>query len=202
MPDRDWKRLYDHWFGGGVVHTQGWVEQRLPTWFFRDPEADRALREQFAPWLEALTPAEEAAWRQSPRGFLSLILLFDQVPRNAFRDTPRAFAWDARNLALAQDLHEAGLARELDAIEAFWTYLPFQHQEDAANQERSVRGVEACAARCAAGHQAFFFIAKDMARRHHEAITQHGRFPHRNTILTRESTPDELTFLDDPKNHF
>ncbi|MCB9797112.1 MAG: DUF924 domain-containing protein [Alphaproteobacteria bacterium] len=201
MSTRDWRTLHAHWFDR-IEGTQAWIDARLPTWFFADPAADQAVREQFAPWLEALTAEEEAEWRQSPRGFLSLILLLDQVPRNAFRGTPRAFAWDSRNLALAQDFAATGWAEELDAIEAFWSALPFQHQEDLANQERSVAGVEACAARCRPGHQRFFGICQDMARRHHVAIQRFGRFPHRNLILKRPSTPEELVFLDDPRNHF
>jgi uncharacterized protein (DUF924 family) len=201
MSGHDWRALYRHWFAE-IEDSQAWIDGRLPLWFFADPEADRATREVYAPWLESITEAEVAAWKETPRGFLTAILLFDQVPRNAFRKTPRSFAWDDRGIALAFEFLQTGFLAELDAIEAFWTVLPFQHQETMDGQERSVSGVNACAERCPGGHARFFGIARDMARRHFLAVERFGRFPHRNVILDRSSSAEEVAFLQDPKNHF
>ncbi len=198
-----WKPLYDHWFGAdGIEDSQAWVDARLPTWFFADPAADAALRADFAPWLDAMTPAVIDAWKQTPRGFLSLVLLFDQVPRNAFRDTPGMFVRDDIGLELAREALAKGIDRQLSAIEAFWLYLPFQHHPAPDTQRISVEGVAAQADRCSAGHRKFFGIAVDMAERHDDAIRRFGRFPHRNRILGRPSTALELEFLEDPKSHF
>ena len=198
---RDWQDLYRYWFSE-IEDSHDWVKTRLPIWFFGSPEEDARIQADFVPWLSAITPEEEAAWKQTPRGFLTLILLFDQVPRNAFRGTPQSFAHDDRGLRLAEEFLARGLVRDLEGIEAFWVFLPFQHQETMAGQRMSVVGVNLQAERARQDHGIFFGIARDMARRHHAAIERFGRFPHRNAILGRESSGEEVQFLTDPKNHF
>lgn len=199
----DWRRVYDLWFGAdGVEDSQAWVDGLLPVWFFGDARADEAIRRDFAPWLDSMTPEVIDAWKQTPRGFLSLVLLFDQIPRNAFRRTPGMFTRDDIGLALAREAIHKGVDRALSPIEAFWLFLPFQHHPAPDTQRISVEGVAEQAARCAEGHRRFFGIAVDMAERHDDAIRRFGRFPHRNAILGRPSTDLELQFLEDPKSHF
>ncbi|MCA9538785.1 MAG: DUF924 family protein, partial [Myxococcales bacterium] len=199
-PD-DWRRLYAHWFGA-IEDSQAWIDTRLPIWFFADPAADEVIRREFAPWLESMTPAIAEAWKAHPHGLLSLVLLYDQVPRNAFRGTARMFAWDREARALAREALDRNLHVDLSAIEAFWLFLPSQHHPALPAQRISVEGVDAQAARCLAGHRRFFGVARDMAARHDDAIRRFGRFPHRNALLGRRSTPAEVDFLQDPKNHF
>lgn len=196
-----WSTLYDYWFAE-IEDSQAYIDGRLPIWFFCSAEADAHIRDTFYPWIDALTPEIEAEWKQTARGFLSLILLLDQVPRNAHRGTPAMFTHDARGLALAEELRASPLFGELSPIERFWIFLPYQHQEDMAGQDMSVSGVYAQADAATSGHKRFFGVARDMADRHHKAISLFGRFPHRNVILGRDSSPEEVAFLEDPRNHF
>ena len=198
---RNWRTLYDYWFSD-IQDSQDYIDSRLPIWFFASPEADARIHADFVPWLDTLTDEEAAGWKQTAQGFLTLILLFDQVPRNAFRGKPESFAHDARGLALAEEFLARGLVAQLSPIEAFWVFLPFQHQETAAGQRMSVLGGTLQADRCLPGHRRFFGIARDMAARHDNAIRLFGRFPHRNPILGRSATPAEEDFLRDPRNHF
>lgn len=201
QPQLDWRELYDYWFSQ-VEDAQEWVDGRLPIWFFADAVQDTYIRERFVPWLSQMDKATMAEWKSTARGWLSLILLFDQVPRNAFRDTVEMFAHDWTVRAMADEFRQSPLFDELSAIEAFWVFLPYQHQENPADQVISVEGVRAQSERCLDGHRRFFGIANDMAERHLVAIERFGRFPHRNSILGRSSTADERAFLTDPRNNF
>ena len=136
------------------------------------------------------------AWCTSPQGSLARVLLLDQFTRNMFRDTPRAFAGDARALATAQQALERAQDRELAGHGRWFLYLPFEHAEDAAMQRRSV--------------ELFAQLSADMgddaplqwAQKHADVIARFGRYPHRNEILGRVSTPEELAFLAEPGSRF
>lgn len=197
----DWRSLHTYWFAD-LDEGPGYMPSRLPIWFFAAPEADATIKAEYAPWLDTITDAVKAAWKKDQRSFLALIVLIDQIPRNAFRGTPQAFAHDELGLELADEFFDRGLDAGLTPIELFFAYLPFQHQEDMVNQDRQLKGILAQVERAPEGHAKFFGIARDMAVRHHTAIERFGRFPHRNAILGRPPTVDEAAFLDDPKNHF
>jgi uncharacterized protein (DUF924 family) len=122
--------------------------------------------------------------------------VLDQFPRNMFRGTPRAFAADARALELARDAVGRGFDQVFLPVQRWFTYLPFEHAEDLAMQRESLRLFERLAAD-AAGAGTFTY-----AMRHYAVIARFGRFPHRNAILGRESTPDELAFLAQPGSSF
>ncbi len=131
----------------------------------------------------------------SPRGTLARVLLLDQFTRNSFRETPRAFAGDALALSLADDVVGRGDDRKLVSVERWFMYMPFQHAESTAAQERSL---------------ALFRALRDdglasplkWAEKHAEVIGRFGRFPHRNAILDRASTPEEIGFLTAPGSRF
>ena len=140
--------------------------------------------------------ARSANGSPKPRGALARILLLDQFTRNAFRDTPRAFAGDAEALATAIETVDAGLDRTLDRYERSFLYLPFEHAEDLAMQERSLA--------------LFGELARDTgdraslewAEKHAVIVRRFGRYPHRNAILGRASTPEEIAFLEQPGSSF
>ena len=153
------------------------------------------MRAHFGAAVEsAIAGALPAAWAASP---LAEILLLDQFTRNIFRGTPRAFAGDARALVLARRMVAGGADAALDAVERAFVYLPFEHAEDPASQDESVRLFTALAAADARQDSSL-----DYAHRHRDVIRRFGRFPHRNAILGRASTAEEGAYLAQPGSGF
>lgn len=170
-----------------------WFETLAPEdWYRAPPEIDAKVTERFSAVYEALRKAVPEDWLQSPRGRLAAILVLDQFPRNMFRGTPQAFATDAKALALAKDAIAAGADMALAPEQRAFLYMPFQHAEDLEVQRRSVALYEDL------GNAENL----DFAARHCEVIARFGRFPHRNDILGRESTPEEIAFLKEPGSSF
>ena len=162
-----------------------WLAAGPDRWFTRDAAFDGQLSVRFK---EALAQARNGAfdhWSESPRGMLALIILLDQFSRNIHRGTPLAFAADRKALALANKAVARGDHLAMPATLALWIIMPFEHAEDLDSQMR-----------CLA-----LFSARDpddmvhWARLHLDIIARFGRFPHRNVILGRKSTPEELAFL-------
>ena len=139
-----------------------------------------------------MAQGELAARAAEPRGALASCLVLDQLPRNLFRGTPRAFAYDPLARAIARRTVAAGLDRQLDAKARLFLYLPFEHSEEIADQREAVRLCEEL------GNAGWL----DYARRHLVIIERFGRFPHRNAILGRVSTPEEVAFLREPGSSF
>ena len=127
---------------------------------------------------------------------IALLIVLDQFPRNMFRGTPRAFAADARALALARDAVGRGFDEVLLPVQRWFVYLPFEHAEDLAMQRESLRLFERLATDAAGAGTLTY------AMRHYAVIERFGRFPHRNAILGRASTPEELAFLAQPGSSF
>jgi uncharacterized protein (DUF924 family) len=168
-----------------------------PEWFRKDDAFDAAIRERFGAAVEAAlsgTPGEE-----SDETLLARILLLDQFTRNIYRNTPRAFAGDAQGLQIAESLVATGRDKNLTPWQRWFAYLPFEHSETLLDQERSVALFAAL--RREMQHEAFD-SAHDYALRHREVIARFGRFPHRNAILGRESTAEEIEFLKQPGSSF
>ncbi|HLI19104.1 MAG TPA: DUF924 family protein [Rhodanobacteraceae bacterium] len=170
-----------------------WFEQATPEQHFRtDAAFDRAIRERFADVHEAAARCELSMWRAAPDGRLAEIIVLDQFSRNLFRGSPRAFATDALALALAQEAIRADADRDMPAARRAFLYMPFMHSESRvihADAERLFRqpGLE--------GNYKFEL-------KHKAIIDRFGRFPHRNQVLGRQSTPDERTFLQEPGSSF
>jgi uncharacterized protein (DUF924 family) len=178
----------DFWFGAPPYAPRA-------AWFTKSEAFDAEVRERFGATLEAaLAGTLPPAWAAAP---LAEILLLDQFTRNAFRGTPRAFAGDARALALAQRLADSGEHLALHPVQRVFAYLPFEHAEDAALQDRSVRLFAALAAE---HPPAADYL--DYAERHRDVIRRFGRFPHRNAVLGRASTPEEQAYLATPGSGF
>jgi uncharacterized protein (DUF924 family) len=178
--------VLDFWFGPAPLAQRA-------EWFRKDAAFDATVRERFGATIDAALAGELDAWDLAPHGALARIVVLDQFTRNAFRDTARAFAGDARALAAAGALVDRGDDARLAPLERVFAYLPFEHAEDAAMQARSVAlfGALARDVPALAGFE-------DYAHRHAAVIDRFGRFPHRNVALGRVSTADEVEYLAQP----
>ena len=161
-------------------------EDSKQRWFAPTPAFDRLIRERFAGLVARAAGGELEAWERSAKGCVALCILLDQMPRNLFRGTPRAFATDHKALDIAARAVDLGLDQELPPEQKQFLYLPFAHSERLADQLRAAALFEAA------------HLSETLAyvQDHHLAIIRRfGRFPHRNPILGRSSTPEELEFL-------
>ncbi|CAG0962928.1 hypothetical protein BURK1_00809 [Burkholderiales bacterium] len=181
--------ILDFWFGPPPHAARD-------AWFRKDDAFDAEIRARYGDAIEAAIGGAFEAWNATPRGALARIVLLDQFTRNAHRDTPGAFAGDPLALAVAGRAVDAGFDRRLDPVERWFVYLPFEHAEDAAAQERSVALFRSLA-RETGQHGAL-----EWAEKHAAVIRRFGRYPHRNAILGRASTDDEIAFLRQPGSRF
>lgn len=170
-----------------------WFTELSPKQHFaKDAALDEAIRTRFGPTLEAAARCELFAWRATPEGRLAEIVVLDQFSRNVYRNTPRAFAQDALALALAQELVASRQDRSLAPAQRAFAYMPYMHSESSAIHAQatllfSQPGLEG---------------NLDFALRHQAIITRFGRYPHRNAILGRPSSAEELAFLAEPGSGF
>jgi uncharacterized protein (DUF924 family) len=162
-----------------------WLAQSDKVWFTADPAFDAEVRSRFAGLVEWAKAGRLDDWAQSPEGALALVILLDQMTRNIYRDIPEMFAADGRALAVAKQAIAQGFDEDLPKHKRRWLYMPFMHSEDLADQERSIE----------------LFTRSDIsdsipfAVDHADIIRRFGRFPHRNVILGRRTTPEEAAFL-------
>jgi len=165
-------------------------------WFRKDATFDAQIRKRFGALHAEASAGGLASWEDEPRSALALLIVLDQFSRNLYRNDPRAFAQDARALRVAEKLLERGWHRALQPIERQFVYLPLEHAEDLARQDRSVALFEELQA--SPGMEG---IAQ-WAEKHRVVIRRFGRFPHRNAALGRTSTPEEEAFILTPGSGF
>ncbi|WP_082368347.1 DUF924 family protein [Piscinibacter sakaiensis] len=170
-----------------------WFEETLPAqWWAVDPAFDQAIGARFGALLEAAGRGEAWAWRRSPRGRLAEVLVLDQFSRNVRRGTPGAWANDAAALVLAQEAVAGGHDQALPPPQRAFLYLPYMHSESRRVHQEALRL-----------YTALGLPANLDAQRRHQAIVERfGRYPHRNAVLGRASTPEELAFLEQPGSRF
>lgn len=193
--------VLEFWFGRGSTAAEI-ADRKTPLWWSKNDRIDREIAERFTATTEAAAAGQLDRWRETPRGLLALIISTDQFPRNIHRGTPRAFAYDPVALRLAVACADSGADRRLAPIQRVFAYLPFEHSEQLADQRRSVALYQALAQNAAAAERELFDGYLDYARRHHDIIERFGRFPHRNAILGRQSSDEELAFLEQPGSSF
>lgn len=193
--------IIEFWFGRGRSAT-AIADEKTALWWSKNPRIDREITDRFAATSEAATNGQLDHWADSPRGLLALIISLDQFPRNIHRDTPQAFACDPIALGFAKQCAAGGAAQQLTPIERVFAYLPFEHSEQLADQQRSVALYQTLAATAAADETGLFNGYLDFARQHHDIIARFARFPHRNHILGRTSSDEELAFLEEPGSSF
>jgi uncharacterized protein (DUF924 family) len=187
--------VLDFWFGAPGSPEAG---QPRREWFVKQDAFDDTIRTRFGAAIAQALAGGLREWdAQGPQGQLARILVLDQFTRNAHRNTPLSFAGDSLALAAARALVDSGADRALAPLQRAFAYMPFEHAEDASMQERAVElfGV------LAAEHPGFDEML-DYAHRHRGVIARFGRFPHRNEILGRASTPEEVEFLRQPGSRF
>lgn len=174
-----------------VLHF--WFETLEPAqWFRKEAALDAAVRTRFGPLHEAAAAGELWAWRDTPRGRLAEILVLDQFSRNLHRDDPRAFAQDPMALVLAQEAVAQGLDRELPVVERSFLYMPYMHSESLKVHEEALLLFD----------QPGLEDNLRFEHLHRDILLRFGRYPHRNAILGRESSAEELAFLEQPGSSF
>ena len=186
LPDRA-KALLDTWFGPPGDPER---ERHRDIWFKGTPQFDASLREAFLADYEAGAAGKLRSWEALPEGALALVLLLDQIPRNIFRDTPRAYAADAAARAAADRALARGFDRLVPEAWRRFFYMPFHHSENLADQRRSAALFDGLP-----GQRDRRGSVRRYGRPYVEVIARFGRFPHRNAILGRASTPEESAFL-------
>jgi uncharacterized protein (DUF924 family) len=170
-----------------------WFEEIDPSkWFMKDLEFDQLLINRFSDIHQQASACELFEWRSTAKGCLAEVIILDQFSRNMFRDQPAAFAYDSLALALAQQAISATKDKELSAIERTFLYMPFMHSESLSIHDVAItlftkNGIQS---------------NLDFEIKHRDIIEQYGRYPHRNAILGRVSSPEEIAFLKQPGSSF
>jgi uncharacterized protein (DUF924 family) len=180
MNKNSYKQVISFWF---APETQ-------PKWFIKNEEFDQEITEKFQELYMKATSDKLGAWQKFPEGTLALIIILDQFPRNMFRGTAKAFATDNKALELTKYAIKNSYDQKLTNEQKQFLYMPLMHSENLEDQNLSVKLF------------AFNSYALEYAKAHHHIIKQFGRFPHRNNILGRKSTNEELEFLKQPNSSF
>jgi uncharacterized protein (DUF924 family) len=197
----DYEGVLEFWFG--ALDARGVAsEARSRAWFEKNDAFDREIEQRFGALHAALARGERDDWLSSTRGALAAVIVLDQFSRNMFRNTKRMFESDPRALAIAAALVERGQDHKLAFDERGFLYMPFMHSEKLADQERCVTLFQSFRDEHVGDLRERCQYSLGYAERHLEIIRRFGRFPHRNAILGRESTPEEIEFLKQPGSSF
>ena len=188
-----WSEVLAFWFGAPDAPELG---RNRKQWFEKSASFDALICERFLATHEAAAAGQLDAWAERPLAALALVVTLDQFPRNMFRGTPRAFATDPQALAVARGIVARGFDAAYLPAQRWFAYLPFEHAEDLAAQAESLALFEALRGDPASASPIAY------AMRHYAVIERFGRFPHRNAILGRDSTPAEAAFLATPGSSF
>lgn len=187
--------VLDYWFGDAANIKAEDLKDYFQRWFQGSEELDKEIKRKFGKAVKQATGDDLAVWENTTKGSLALIILLDQFTRNVYRGTDKAFAYDAKALRLCQKLIDSGADKEMSWPQRGFCYMPLQHAEDVKWQQQGI--------------EAYIGLVEDMqddlkkvvtgflssAREHKTIIDKFGRFPHRNKVLDRESTDEELIYL-------
>ena len=188
-----WETVINFWFGKPNEEIYG---QPRKCWFIKEREFDRQVQSRFLETYHQATKGKLISWQQQPLSCLALIIVLDQFPRNMFRNSSQAFATDSQALQLAKYAVNLRFDRQLLPVQRWFVYLPFEHSENLADQQTSVKLFETLQG------DRNTQDTIDYAYRHLKIIERFGRFPHRNKILGRKSTLEEEDFLQQPGSQF
>ena len=195
------EEIHEFWFADAVSDPAK-ADARMSFWFQSTPEVDAMIARRFAGVLHEAATGVLAAWALKARPGVALIIVLDQFPRNMGRGTAAAFAHDRQALILARRGVSAGFLDELTTVEQAFFLMPFQHSEDLACQREGVALFEQMAGIALPEWRAFAESILRYARMHLEIVARFGRFPHRNRILKRDSTPEERDYLNSNSESF
>lgn len=170
-----------------------WFNELIPAqWFTKDPALDEQIKQRFGALHQQASASELFGWRDTAQGRLAEIIVLDQFSRNIWRDQPQAFAADTQALALAQEGVRLGVDQALSVIERSFFYMPYMHSESLIIHQQAVQLYR----------QPGLEVNLDFEYKHLAILQRFGRYPHRNTILGRVSTEEELAFLKQPGSSF
>jgi uncharacterized protein (DUF924 family) len=190
------EEVLSYWFPEGIDDADPQtLGQQMERWMAGGPEVDKEITVRFGETLEQARRGELDHWADTARGRLALIVVLDQFSRNVYRDSPLSYTQDEKALGLAVEGIDLGMDRELSAMERFFFWLPLGHSEDLGLQERSVLHAEEEAANVPSHRRARAEFEVSQAKATRDVIARFGRHPHRNEILGRECTPEELEYL-------
>ena len=198
------EQVLGFWFGENFAElddsTVAGRQSKL--WWGKDAEVDAEIRQRFGALVQAAGVGSIDDWLTSAEGRLALILLTDQFTRNIYRDTPAMFGFDERARQLCIDGLVAGVDESLRPIQRVFFYLPLEHSEDAGDQARCVDLMQGLVREVPESQRRTFEGFVDYAKAHQRIVDRFSRFPHRNAILGRESTSEEIEFLERPGSSF
>jgi uncharacterized protein (DUF924 family) len=196
-----WQPLLEWWFGT-LQSPNEIAADKGKLWFGKRASQDLEARTRFGDQVEQALAGGLTEWAQCPEGWLALVLLLDQLPRMIYRDTPKSFSGDLRAQALVAQGIAADFDRQLRPIQRVFIYLVFEHCENLAVQNEAVSRFIDLVEQQPEADRAVFADNLDYAERHQKIIARFGRFPHRNAVLGRESTAEEVEFLSGPGSRF
>ncbi|MBK5414985.1 DUF924 family protein [Pseudomonas sp. TH31] len=196
-----WQPLLEWWFGSSESPDDV-AADKGQLWFGKRDSQDLEAQTRFGDWVEQALAGGLTDWAQRPEGWLALVLLLDQLPRMIFRDTPKSFAGDRRAQALVAQGIAADFDRQLRPIQRVFIYLVFEHCENLVVQNEAVSRFIELLAQQPEADRTVFADNLDYAERHQKVIAKFGRFPHRNGVLGRVSTAEEIEFLSGPGSRF
>ena len=189
----NYQTVLDFWFGQPDNSKYGKPQK---FWFTKSLATDTQITSNFESTYHAAARGELDHWRKSSFGCLALIIVLDQFPRNIYRGKPQSFATDDMALNVANYALEQDYAQQLLPVQRWFLYIPFEHSENLADQQKAVALFDSLK------YDSQSKSAIEYAQKHLEVIQRFGRFPHRNEILGRKSTPEEIEFLKQPGSRF
>ena len=189
------------WFGSGR-DANSINDQQKSLWWEKNEQTDQLIKDRYSNLVEDVYSGTREDWLQTATGTLASIITLDQFPRNIYRGTARSFAFDHRALEISKILLETGLYQELSLIQRVFAFIPFEHSEDLDDQVTSIQLYKDLLELAPENEKEIFKGFYDFALKHHEIIEEFGRYPHRNEILGRNSTHQELAFLERPGSSF
>lgn len=200
MSDHQPSDVLDFWFG--PVQDGFTTQDRGELWFRSTPANDAHIRERFETLVLSAAAGELDGWKSIPEGRLALVILLDQFPRNIYRGTARAFDFDLKASEVAEEGIACGDDLALPLEQRAFLYLPLEHQESAATQERCVALYERLRDETPKGYRERTGNYLRFAQQHRDVILRFGRFPHRNRVLGRPSTDEEVQYLSKSRGSF
>ena len=189
------KEILDYWFADAATAEPDDLKAHFQRWFEGGKEVDEEIKSRFGKQVELVASGKLGAWENTTEGALALIILLDQFTRNVYRGTGEAFAHDDKALKLTQKLIESGVDKNLPWPHRGFLYMPMQHSEDKDVQAKGVKTYQSLMEDVPEVLKKVVKGFADSAREHKAIIDKFGRFPHRNKVLGRESTEEELSYL-------
>lgn len=196
-------KILDFWFGN-LEENDVPSDKNRKIWWIKDPENDEFIKDNFEANLSMAINGELDSWKSTPIGSLALIILLDQFSRNIYRDTAKSFSQDKKAVEFCLEGIHKNLDNKLHPVQRVFYYMPLMHSENISNQEKSIECFSNLAKEFTVPEAIANMVSGsyEYALKHYEIVKRFGRYPHRNTILGRESNPEEIEFLSKPGSSF